>query len=333
MFRLAEQFDNLVQPFLVDKTHMHGRFARLNGVASTILAQHDYPEQVSALLGEQLVLTALLSRALKHEGIITIQIKGDGAVRLMVTDVTAEGVLRGYADIDTEKAAQQLTRHPDENRDPVWIPASAGVTISDKSGVRGKAAQLTDIFGAGYMAITVEHGFGNMPYQGIVELTGSSLTECCLHYLTQSEQFKVTIKTTVARLKSGGWEAGGILVQRLPEDEKSHQIILPKPMEHDGEIHPESKEEEWNRTRIFVDSLKDEEILERSIAPREILYRLFHDDGVWVYEAAALKHGCRCSRERIEGILNSMPATELDEMRVDGKITVTCQFCNKNEIF
>lgn len=303
-FKLAEIFDNLIQPFLVDKTHMHGRFVRLNGVVEEVLSRHDYPEIVSRLLGEQLVLTGLLSRALKHEGIITIQIKGDGAIRLMVTDVTAEGVLRGYAEIDEEKTSALQETHP--------------------------GTKLEDMFGTGYMAITIDQG--HTPYQGIVELTGKSLTECCLHYLTQSEQFKVTMKTSVSKLPKGGWQAGGILVQRLPEDEKSHQIILPKPMTGD-EIHPESKEEEWNRTRIFVDSLTDAEMVDGKLPPREVLYRLFYDDGVWVYESAELKAGCRCSRERIDAILKTMTDEDLAELRVDGKITVTCQFCNSSEIF
>jgi molecular chaperone Hsp33 len=191
---------------------------------------------------------------------------------------------------------------------------------------------LNALFGEGYMAITLDHGMGKQPYQGIVELGGTTLTDCCLEYLHQSEQFKVHIKTHVAKNQGRGWQAGGVLVQRLPEDEHSQQIILPPPKEV-AEIVPETSGEAWERTQIFVDSLTREEITSPELPPRDVLYRLFHDDGVWVYESSPLSVGCRCTRERIAAVLESLSVQERAELVVGGVITVNCQFCNKAEIF
>ena len=60
----------------------------------------------------------------------------------------------------------------------------------------------------------------------------------------------------------------------------------------------------------------------------DLLYRLFHAERVRVFEPRPLKGGCRCSQERIERVLASIPREEIDEMKVDGLVTVTCQFCN-----
>jgi len=306
-----ERFDDLIQSFLIDQTHLHGRFVRLTEVVDTILNRHHYPPRVSHLLGEMLTLASLLSRTLKDEGILTIQVRGDGPVTLMVADVTSEGELRGFADVD-KKRIDVLLRKESEH-----LPLEA-------------------IFGKGYLAITLDRGSNKQPYQGIVDLTGDSITEACLNYLQQSEQFTVHMKTAVEKRKIHSkerrWRSAGMLVQRLPEDEHSHQIILPK-AEEEQTSQEEPPTEAWNRTCIFVDSLKKKELLDPKLPPRDLLYRLFHQDGVWVYEANPLGVGCRCSRERIHTMLSNMGAEDIQHMIKDGKITVTCQFCNKDEVF
>lgn len=319
-----ERFDDVIQPFLIDQTNLHGRFVRLTEVVNTILTRHQYPPAVCDLLAELLTLTALLSRILKDQGILTVQIQGDGPVKLMVADVTHAGEMRGYADID-EAAHAKL-----DNVDESHLP-------------------LNEVIGTGYMVITLDRGGSYQPYQGIVALEGDTLTECCLKYLHESEQFTVHMKTAIERCRIHGpnkkWRASGIMVQRLPEEgQDEHPTLQPRPErdltalpndEDDSNVIPltETPEQAWERTTIFIDTLTNEEMLDPELKPSDLLYRLFHEDGIWAYETDPLSVGCRCQRGKIQQLLEGMSADDLDHMTIDGKITVTCQFCTKDEVF
>lgn len=326
---IPKRYDDVIQPFIVDSTNLHGRFVRLTDTINTILSRHDYPFVVSVLLGELLTITALLSRVLKHKGILTVQIQGgDGDVPLLVADVTAEGELRGYADVKPE-ARDALTR-------------------------KRKPMPLTKLVGkGGYIVMTLDRGKNSAPYQGIVEIKGNSLTECCLEYLHQSEQFTVHIKTSVTRCKihsdTPKWRSAGIMLQRLPDEEGEQPILLPRPVKsqpaHKADANEpaasgaevttisESPQQAWERSTLFIETLTNDEMLDPQMNPHEVLFRLFYEDGVWVYESEELSVGCRCNRERIETMLNGMSKDDLDHMAIKGKITVTCQFCNKDEVF
>ncbi|MGH7114131.1 MAG: Hsp33 family molecular chaperone HslO, partial [Stellaceae bacterium] len=179
--------DDLVQPFQIEPFALRGRLVRLGPAIDRILSQHAYPEPVAAMLGEAITLAVLLAGALKYDGIFTLQTKGDGPIRLMVADVSTEGALRGYAQYDEEKLA-----------------AAAGT-----------AASARRLLGSGYIAFTVDQGEAADRYQGIVELSGSTLADCAQHYFRQSEQLQAGIKLAVGRSGPGGaWRAGGLMLQR-----------------------------------------------------------------------------------------------------------------------
>ena len=74
--------------------------------------------------------------------------------------------------------------------------------------------------------------------------------------------------------------------------------------------------------------LIERELLDPALPDHDLLYRLFHDERVRVYNPRPLTTGCRCSRARIERILRSLPRDEVVEMKVDGEVIMTCQFCN-----
>ncbi len=310
-------FADLVQPFLIDQTHLHGRFVRLSDVTSTIINRGQYPAPVATLLAELLALTAILGSSLKHEGIVTVQISGDGPVPLMVADCTAEGDVRGYADM-AEDSAEMMLANPD-NYD-----------------------SINALMGKGMMVITLDPTMGKERYQGIVELSGESLTRCLLDYFKQSQQIDVAIHTFVQchqPAKSNQahsqptWQAASMLVQRFPEeqDEGSPQIILP--MDDLPEVsHAESSDDSWERTRMFLSTLTPDEMCDLALAPRDLLYRLFHEDGVWVYEAGDVTVGCRCTRERIVSMLAGMDESDLEQMERQGRIEVNCGFCNHAEV-
>ncbi len=124
---------------------------------------------------------------MKYEGVFTLQAKGNGAVRVLVADVTSAGAVRGYAQFDADAVAA--------------IPAAS--------------ANLMRLTGGGYLAFTVDQGEHAERYQGIVELEGPSLVECIHHYFRQSEQLQAAFKLAIEH-HDGGWRAGAIMLQRLP---------------------------------------------------------------------------------------------------------------------
>jgi molecular chaperone Hsp33 len=285
--------DDLVQPFQLDPFALRGRLVRLGPAIDRILSQHDYPEPVAGLLGEAITLAVVLAGALKYDGIFTLQTKGDGPIRLMVADVSTAGAVRGYAQYDAAKLA--------------LLPPAA-------------AASVPDLVGAGYIAFTVDQGEHTDRYQGIVELAGDTLADCAQHYFRQSEQLQAGIKLAVARFGSGAWRAGGLMLQRVPPEGGYGPIA-------------DDVEDGWRRAMVLMSSATPAELTDPLLPPRRLLYRLFHEEGVRVYDTHPLAARCRCSRERIETILRAFPADEREDMRKERVITVTCEFCNRRYDF
>jgi molecular chaperone Hsp33 len=289
--------DDLVQPFRIDPFALRGRLVRLGPTIDRILSQHAYPEPVAAMLGEAITLAVVLAGALKYDGIFTLQTKGDGPIRLMVADVSTAGAVRGYAQYDTAKLEAALSE------------------------VGAGARSVPGLVGSGYIAFTVDQGEDTDRYQGIVELAGSTLAECAQHYFRQSEQIQAGIKLSVGRAGRGGtWRGGGLMLQRVPP-EGGFGVIA------------DDVEDGWRQAMVLMSSATAEELVDPDLPPHGLLFRLFHEQGVRVYETHPLEARCRCSRERIEGILRLFPTAELEDMQKDGVTTVTCQFCNQSYLF
>jgi molecular chaperone Hsp33 len=279
--------DDLIQPFKIEGQAVRGRLVRLGPLIEAVLDCHRYPEPVAELLGEMVALAAALAGALKYDGVFTLQIKGEGPIRLMVTDVTSAGDVRGYAQFDAEKLAALA------------------------AGGNGAFRSVPKLLGAGYLAFTVDQGLHTERYQGIVELTGGTLADCVHHYFRQSEQLDAAIKVAAGRTESG-WRAGAIMLQRLP----------PAPGAAD------EVEDGWRRALALMASSTATELIDARLTPNDLLYRLFHEDGVRVFAQSRLQAACRCSRERVERVLHALPGEELETFKVDGLITVTCEFCS-----
>ncbi len=283
--------DDLVQPFQIDPFALRGRLVRLGSTVDRILSQHDYPEPVAAILGEAITLAVLLAGALKYDGIFTLQTKSDGPVRLIVADVSTEGAVRGYAQYDRERL------------DSVATPAGASPSVPD-------------LIGSGYIAFTVDQGEHTERYQGIVELIGATLAECAQHYFRQSEQIQAGIKLSVARSgDDDAWRAGGLMLQRVPP-EGGYTVIA------------DDVEDGWRRAMVLMSSATPGELVDPELSPHRLLFRLFHDEGVRVFRTHPIEARCRCSSERIGRILRSFPAEDVEDMRKDEVISVTCEFCN-----
>ena len=286
--------DDCVQPFLIDRSGLHGRLVRMGPEIDAILSRHDYPDSVKALLGEFLALGAGLATALKYAGVFTLQTKGDGPVPMMVADVRPDGAVRGYAQVaDAVPEAETVAEAP-----------------------------VRRLLGDGYMAFTVDQGQDMDRYQGIVRLDGDTLEDCVHHYFEQSEQLASVVKLAAGRTADGTWRAGYLSVQRMPPtgEEGAHSI--------------EELEDDWRRALAMLATVGRDELLDPAIAPHRLLYRLFHEEGVRVFEPRALHDTCRCSRPRIADMLLAMGREETAEMKDEtGRVEVTCQFCNRTERF
>ena len=282
--------DDIVQPFQLDPFALRGRLVRLGPTVDRILAQHDYPEPVASLLGEAITLAVLLAGALKYDGVFTLQTKGNGPVRLLVADVKTDGAVRGYAQYDAKRLGEVVSR--------------------------GDNPSVPSLLGAGYIAFTVDQGDDTERYQGIVEITGATLAECAQHYFRQSEQIQAGLKLAVARAGDrGAWRAGGLMVQRVPPEGGMAPIA-------------DDVEDAWRRVMVLMSSATSAELVAPDLPPRRLLWRLFHEEDVRVYQTHALEARCRCSRERVARILLAFPADEIADMQKDPVTTATCEFCN-----
>src|SRR3954447_26517357 len=103
-----ESGDDAVVPFTLDKLDTRGRSVRLGEALDTILSRHNYPAPVARLLGEAVVLAALIGSSLKFEGKFIMQTQTDGPVNLLVVDFDAPDGLRGYARFDADAVQKAI---------------------------------------------------------------------------------------------------------------------------------------------------------------------------------------------------------------------------------
>ena len=283
--------DDLIQPFLIEESGIRGRLIRMGPTVSDVIGRHNLPPAVQSLMAEFVVLASALSATLKFDGVLTLQAKGNGPVSLMAADVTTDGGLRAYANV--------------------------GDDVPDEAEIEG--SPVPRLFGAGYLAFTVDQGEHAELYQGIVELEGATLIDCMHHYFQQSDQFSAAITIAAEKDGKGGWRAGSLMLQRLPEDELS--------------FRKEEMDEAWRRATILMGSCEKSELTSDTLSAHQLLFRLFHEDGVRVFDALPLRFSCQCSRDRGEGILNLLSAAEIEDYKIDGRISVKCEFCSTEEWF
>ncbi len=292
--------DNFTQPFQLESSHLRGRIVRVGDVLDQILDAHNYPLPVAHLVAETTVLALALASMMKYEGIFTLQAQGDGPVRMLVADVTSDGAVRACASFDEERFE------------------AAREKLAALKTTEGGQNHLAQYLGKGYIAFTVDQGKHTDRYQGIVELRGASMVDCVQHYFAQSEQIGTGIKMAVGR-RDGGWRAEAIMLQNMPEDG-----VQPV-----GNLD----EDDWRRAMILLDSCTDDEFLAPDIGANELLLRLFHEEGVRVYERKDVQHKCRCDRNRVQNILFSMGADDIREASIDGQIEMVCEFCSHAYLF
>lgn len=301
--------DDHVVPFQVEGLDVRGRAVQLGPLLDAILARHDYPMPVARLLAEAIVLTVLLGTSLKFEGKFTVQTKGDGPVDLLVADFSTPENVRAYARFDEEALAKAVA----EGR-----------------------TEPEQLLGKGVLAFTIDQGRFTQPYQGIVALDGASLEEIAGIYFRQSEQIPTRVRLGAAELfdrdENGKprhrWRAGGLIAQFLPEaPERMRQPDL-----HGGDgdtgVRDHAEDDAWAEARSLVETIDADELTDPQVGTERLLYRLFHERGVRVYEPKAVYDRCSCSRDKLKGVLKGFTAEEIEASQENGEIAVTCEFCS-----
>jgi molecular chaperone Hsp33 len=308
---LTEGRDDAVLPFAVQPLDVRGRIVRLGVAVDQILARHGYPEPVARLLGEAAALTVLLGSALKTEGRFQLQTRTDGAVEMIVVDFDAPDRLRAFARFDAEKVAAQS----------------------------GSAEDRMGLIGNGHLAFTIEQRDSLARYQGVVALKGQRLEEAAHEYFRQSEQIPTLVRLAVAESLTGEgarWRAGGLLVQFLPDaPERLRRADLdPGDAPEGSQAHAVEDDDAWAEAKALAATVEDHELIDPTLSSERLLYRLFHERGVRVFEAQSVRDACRCSDERVREMLTSFSAPERQDMvGDDGMIGVTCEFCSTHRIY
>ena len=279
-----------VTPFHLPNRPVRGRLIRLGPLANALLTRHANHAVVTTLAGQALALVAALATALKYRGSFSLQAKGDGPLTMLLADCTDTGALRGYARANPERLAALL--------ETTETPAA------------------TALLGQGYLAFTVDQGPDTERHQGIVAIAGETLADMALHYFETSEQLRCAIHLACGQTAKG-WRASALILERIAGLGGI-----------DPDLDPAAQEESWRTATTLAATISDDELLDDALPPEQLLHRLFHTEGAATDMSRALAYGCRCSRRRLAGILESFGPDDLDHMAVDGDIVMTCEFCN-----
>ena len=273
---------------------------RLDEVINTILSKHQYTPVVSGILAESTALAALLSSSIKYDGLFTFQTQSNGPVSMVVVDVSSQGTIRASAKYNEARIerAKTLRKTEDEHE------------------------ETPHFLGGGYMAFTVDQGGPDKMYQGVVDIQGKTLAECAMRYFKQSEQIDTYIRLFLQApaTPQDRWQAAGILLQKLPS--------YGGKLDADVDINAA-----WEEAVVFIDSLKDAEVFDASLSAADLLHRLFHANGLEVEAGQHYHFGCRCNRDKLQAVLSSMSAADIDAMTENGKITAECNFCGEKYSF
>ena len=307
--------DDNVLNFMINK-NVRGRFARIDKSLNYILSQHNYPESVSNLIGEAILLGVMIGQAIKLKWKLSLQIRGSGSIKLIAvdyfspTDRNSSANIRAYAKFD--------------------------LNMPEKSANSG-----FEFLGKGFFALIIDQGEGTEPYQGITPLTGNSLANCAETYFNQSEQLSTTFKIIVGQSTSSGnsgtWKGGGIMLQQLPDMKKPAISFEEESLDGDFLKSSLVKDElddddtNWSRAKILMNTVEDLELVGPLSTPTEILNKLFHQESLIIFESQKVRFGCSCSIEKVKKALSIYSSKDIKSMTTeDGNVTVDCQFCGRH---
>ncbi|MFI4891358.1 MAG: Hsp33 family molecular chaperone HslO [Steroidobacterales bacterium] len=279
--------------FVFDGLPIRGHLVHLDAAWRALIEHRQYPPAIRDTLGEAVAAALLLAGTIKFDGILSLQLQGDGPVQLMLAQCTNGLGVRGLA----------------------------RCRESDLPGDRAAAAGVSALFGSGNLTVTLENDDRTQRYQGIVPISGSRLAESLQDYFENSEQLPTRLW-----LHADARGASGMLLQRLPDagaaaggaDAAGFDTIR--------------IEDAWRRVQLLGDTLTPAELC--TLADTEILHRLFNEDDLRLFDPAPVYFRCRCSRDRVGGMLQSLGEAETRSVLAErGDVQVSCDFCNRAYVF
>ncbi|HUA23151.1 MAG TPA: Hsp33 family molecular chaperone HslO [Steroidobacteraceae bacterium] len=282
-----------VRRFMVENQPVRGHFVRIEDAWRALREHRDYPAPVRELLGQAVTASVLLASTLKFNGTLTLQLQGQGAARLLVSQCTHDFRIRALVRVDEER----LARSVELAQSATLTPELFRLLVGDE----------------GRLAVTVEAAERDMRYQGIVPLAGSSFAECLEGYFASSEQLPTRV-----RLAADETHAAGLLIQQLPGGAEGDEDLEARSAWLDAQqgirtVRPSE-----------LLALPVEHVLTRNFAEQDL--RLYAGSPVRFEcrcdpeRVAGLLRALGASEVR-------------DVLEEQGAVTVTCDFCNRSYRF
>ena len=283
--------------FLFDGLPVRGMLVRLTDSWQEALRRRAtvgaFAPEVRQLLGEMSAAGVLMQANIKFNGALILQLHGDGPVKLAVTEVQPELSFRSTAKVVGE------------------VPANAQLEAMLNPHGQGRCAITLD---------PLDKLPGQQPYQGVVPLFGDQreplqhVAQVLEHYMLQSEQLDTRLV-----LAASDEVAAGILIQRLPVE----GVANLKGKRNEDDI---GLSEAFHRIAMLTATLTREELL--TLPTQDILHRLYWQEPLRVFEPLQPRFACRCSRERVRGMLTTLGRDESDSLIEErGLVEVGCDFC------
>ncbi|HUH59304.1 MAG TPA: Hsp33 family molecular chaperone HslO [Candidimonas sp.] len=264
---------------------------KLSSAWQTGLAHQHYPECLQRLLGELVSAAVLMATNIKFDGSLVLQLQGSGPIALMVAECTADLAIRATVtvreghDIPQDGTLQSLLNADGKGRFVVVLDPNRDTTDIE-------------------------------PYQGIVPLEGTSLSQVLEHYMRHSEQLDTRIW-----LAADAQRCAGLLLQRLPD----HGGAMPAD-------DASSPDETWKRICALAATVTQDELL--SLETESLIHRLFWEEDLIAFTSQHVEWHCPCTRERVANMLRSLGQQEVEDILSEREvIEIACNFCGKLYVF
>jgi molecular chaperone Hsp33 len=265
--------------FLFERYPIRGNLVHLDASWRALLEHREYPQAIRNTLGEALAASVLLAATLKFDGMLTLQLQGQGPMHLLLAQCSSDLAVRAVA-----RYREDVT-----------------------------STNLAEMSGGGNLSVTLETNDLSQRYQGIVPIDRGTLAGSLQQYFEDSEQLPTRLW-----LHAGESGISGMLLQRLPEGSGNGN----------QSEDPEEIDDAWRRVQLLGDTLTGAEL--ESLSDEQILHRLFAEDDVRLFEPRPVFFRCRCSRERVSGMLRSLGSEEVRSILAErGDVEVRCDFCNR----
>jgi molecular chaperone Hsp33 len=279
--------------FVFEHYPIRGHLVHLDAAWRALIEHREYPEAIRDILGEAVAASLLLAGTIKFDGVLSLQLQGDGPMHLLLAQCTSGLGVRG------------LARYRDDDDE------------ARRGAVGSGAAAIGDLIGAGNLTVTLETDDGAQRYQGIVPITGDRLADSLQVYFENSEQLPTRLW-----LYADDRGVSGMLLQRLPAEGGGGA----------SGSRAAEVDDAWRRVQLIGDTLTPTEL--RTLGDAEILHRLFNEDDLRLFEPAPVYFRCRCSRERVAGMLQGLGEAETRSVLEErGEVEVRCDFCNRAYVF